>query len=146
MFCLFVCFTVLKTGPDRPVRPVQPGTGSQSDPVKTPKTSQKPGLNRKLKKTVLCPVRFLKPRFVCLFFVFVFVFVFFVFAFWICENILSYSYPYTRNFYVLSSDSFCFAPILFMLLMFLALILAFLSYMQRFMSVINIYNAPSLRW
>ena len=49
---------VLKTGPDRPVRSVQPGTGSQSGPVKTPKTGQqpenrpktgqKPGLNRKL--------------------------------------------------------------------------------------------------
>ena len=43
--CIFT--TVLKTGPDRPVRPVQPGTGSQSGPVKTPKTGQKPGLNRK---------------------------------------------------------------------------------------------------
>ena len=31
---------VLKTRPDRPVRPVQPGTGSQSGLVKTPKTSQ----------------------------------------------------------------------------------------------------------
>ena len=31
---------VLKTKPDRQVRPVQPGTGSQSDPVKTPKTGQ----------------------------------------------------------------------------------------------------------
>ena len=56
---------------------------------------------------------------------FFFFFLFFLFAFWICENILSYSYPYTRNFYVLSSDSFCFAPILFMLLMFLALIPCF---------------------
>ena len=55
-----VTFIVLKTGPDRPVRPVQPGTGSQSGPVKTTKTGQqpvknqktdqKPGLNRKLKK------------------------------------------------------------------------------------------------
>ena len=55
-----VVYTVLKTGPDRPVRPVQPGTGSQSGPVNTPKTGQKPenrsktgqkpGLNRKLKK------------------------------------------------------------------------------------------------
>ena len=64
--------------------------------------------------------------FVCLvFFFFFFFFLFFLFAFWICENILSYSYPYTRNFYVLSSDSFCFAPILFMLLMFLALIPCF---------------------
>ena len=65
--------------------------------------------------------------FVCLFvclFVFFF-FLFFLFAFGICENILSYSYPYTRNFYVLSSDSFCFAHILFMLLMFLALIPCF---------------------
>ena len=62
--------------------------------------------------------------FVCLFGFFLF-FLFFLFAFWICENILSYSYPYTRNFYVLSSDSFCFAPILFMLLMFLALIPCF---------------------
>ena len=42
--------TVLKTGSDRPVRPVQPGTRSQSNPVKTPKTGQKLGLNRKLKK------------------------------------------------------------------------------------------------
>ena len=32
--------TVLKTGPDRPVRPVQPGTGSQSGPVKSLKTGQ----------------------------------------------------------------------------------------------------------
>ena len=39
--------TVLKTGSDRPV---QLGTGSQSGPVKTPKTGQKLGLNRKLKK------------------------------------------------------------------------------------------------
>ena len=38
--------TVLKTGSDRPVRPVQPGTGSQSGLVK---------------KTVWCPVWFLKP-------------------------------------------------------------------------------------
>ena len=37
-----ICYTVLKTGPDRPVRPVQPGTGSQSGPVNTPKTGQKP--------------------------------------------------------------------------------------------------------
>ena len=63
--------TVLKTGPDRPVRPVQPGTGSQSGPVNTLKTGQqpvknrkigqKPGLNRKLKKTVRYPIRFFKP-------------------------------------------------------------------------------------
>ena len=39
--------TVLKTGPDRPVRPVQPGTGSQSSPVNTPKTGQQPVKNRK---------------------------------------------------------------------------------------------------
>ena len=39
--------TVLKTGPDRPVRPVQPGTGSQSGPVNTPKTGQQPVKNRK---------------------------------------------------------------------------------------------------
>ena len=55
--------TVLKIGPDRPVRPVQPGTGSQSGPVNTlktgqkpenrSKTGQKPGLNRKLKKNGL---------------------------------------------------------------------------------------------
>ena len=51
-----VTYTVLKTGPDQPVRQVQSGTRSQSDPVKTPKTGQqpknreKPGLNRKLKK------------------------------------------------------------------------------------------------
>ena len=38
---------VLKTGPDRPVRPVQLGTGSQSGPVKTPKTGQEPVNNRK---------------------------------------------------------------------------------------------------
>ena len=38
--------TVLKTGPDRPVRPVQPGTGSQSGPVNTPKTGQQPVKNR----------------------------------------------------------------------------------------------------
>ena len=44
---LGVFITVLKTGPDRPVRPVQPGTGSQSGPVKTPKTGQKPVNNRK---------------------------------------------------------------------------------------------------
>ena len=70
----FFCFsflklqrtTVLKTGPDRPVRP---GTGSQSGPVNTPKTGQKPVKNRAKtgvepkikKKTVWCPVRFLKP-------------------------------------------------------------------------------------
>ena len=36
---------VLKTRPDRPVRPVQPGTGSQSGPVKTPKTGQQPVKN-----------------------------------------------------------------------------------------------------
>ena len=57
-------------------------------------------------------------------YMFCFCFCFFFFI-WIYENILSYSYPYTRNFYVLSSDSFCFAPILFMLLMFLALIPCF---------------------
>ena len=34
--------SVLKTGPNRPVQPVQPGTGSQSGPVKTPKTGQQP--------------------------------------------------------------------------------------------------------
>ena len=39
--------TVLKTGPDRPVRPVQPGTGSQSGPVNTPKAGQQPVKNRK---------------------------------------------------------------------------------------------------
>ena len=63
----------------------------------------------------------------CFLFLFLFLcfFFFFFFAFWICENILSYSYPYTRNFYVLSSDSFCFAPILLILLMFLALIPCF---------------------
>ena len=54
--------TILKTRPDRPVRPVQPETGSQSGLVKTQTTGQKPenrsttgqkpGLNRKLKKTV----------------------------------------------------------------------------------------------
>ena len=38
---------VLKTGPDRPVRPVQPGTGIQSGPVNTPKTGQQPVKNRK---------------------------------------------------------------------------------------------------
>ena len=37
------CF---KNGPDRPVRPVQPGTGSQSGPVNTPKTGQQPVKNR----------------------------------------------------------------------------------------------------
>ena len=60
---------VLKTRPDRPVRPVQPGTGSQSSPVKTPKTSQQPvknmaktGVELEIKKkTIQCPVRFLKP-------------------------------------------------------------------------------------
>ena len=36
--------TVLKTGPDRPV---QPGTKSQSGPIKTPKTGQQPVKNRK---------------------------------------------------------------------------------------------------
>ena len=39
--------TILKTRPDRPVRPVQPETGSQSGPVKTPKTGQQPVKNRK---------------------------------------------------------------------------------------------------
>ena len=42
--------TVLKTGPNRPVQPVQLGTGSQSGPVKT---SQKPGMNWKLKKKTI---------------------------------------------------------------------------------------------
>ena len=46
----YILTTVLKTGPDRPVQPIQPGTGSQSGSVKTPKTGQKPGLNRKFKK------------------------------------------------------------------------------------------------
>ena len=44
---LCVIVTVLKTGPDRPVRPVQPGTGSQSGPVNTPKTGQQLVKNRK---------------------------------------------------------------------------------------------------
>ena len=35
--------TVLKTGPDWPV---QPGTKSQSGPIKTPKTGQQPVKNR----------------------------------------------------------------------------------------------------
>ena len=39
--------TILKTRPDRPVRPVQPETGSQSGPVKTPKIGQQPVKNRK---------------------------------------------------------------------------------------------------
>ena len=43
----FILITVLKTGPDRPVRPVQPGTGSQSGPVNTPKPGQQPVKNRK---------------------------------------------------------------------------------------------------
>ena len=34
--------TVLKTGPDRPVQPVQPETESQSGPVKSSKTDQQP--------------------------------------------------------------------------------------------------------
>ena len=38
--------TVLKTGLDRSVRPVQPRTESQSGPVKTPKTGQQPVKNR----------------------------------------------------------------------------------------------------
>ena len=38
----YILTTILKTGPDRPVRPIQPGIGSQSDSVKTPKTGQKP--------------------------------------------------------------------------------------------------------
>ena len=57
--------TVLKTGLDRPVRP---GTGSQSGPVKSPKTGQQPENRSKTgvepeikKKTVRYPVRFLKP-------------------------------------------------------------------------------------
>ena len=60
--------TVLKIGPDQPVRPVQPGIGSQFGPVKTPKIGQQPVKNRAKtriepkikKKTVLCPARFLK--------------------------------------------------------------------------------------
>ena len=43
--CVYII--VLKTGPDRPVRPVQSGTESQSGPVKTPKTGQEPVNNRK---------------------------------------------------------------------------------------------------
>ena len=39
--------TILKTRPDRPVRPVQPETRSQSGPIKTPKTGQQPVKNRK---------------------------------------------------------------------------------------------------
>ena len=56
---------VLKIGPDRPIRPVQPGTESKSGPVKRPKTGQqlenqpktskKPGLNRKFKKNGSMP-------------------------------------------------------------------------------------------
>ena len=38
--------TILKTGLDRSVRPVQPRTKSQSGPVKTPKTGQQPVKNR----------------------------------------------------------------------------------------------------
>ena len=33
---------VLKIGPDRQVRPVQPGTGTQFGPVKSPKTDKQP--------------------------------------------------------------------------------------------------------
>ena len=58
--------TVLKTRPDRSVRPVQPGASSvrlkAPKPINNQKTGQKPGLNRKLKKkTVRYPIRFLKP-------------------------------------------------------------------------------------
>ena len=46
--------TVLKTRPDRSVRPVQPGASSvrlkAPKPINNRKTGQKPGLNRKLKK------------------------------------------------------------------------------------------------
>ena len=64
---------VLKTRPNWLVWLVQPRIESQSGPVKTPKTGQQPikiqktdqklGLNWKFKKkkTVRCPIRFLKP-------------------------------------------------------------------------------------
>ena len=41
---------VLKTGLDWPVRPVQPRTGSQSDPIKTPKTGENRSKSEKKKK------------------------------------------------------------------------------------------------
>ena len=47
---LYTTPIVSKTEPDQPVRPVQPGTGSQSGPIKTSKIGQKPELNQKLKK------------------------------------------------------------------------------------------------
>ena len=40
---------VLKTGPDQPIRPVQPGTGLQSGPVMT--KNQKSSNNRRKPKT-----------------------------------------------------------------------------------------------
>ena len=64
----YILTTVLKTGPDRPVQPIQPGTGSQSGSIKTPKIGKKlenrskTGVEPEIfKKTVRCPVRFLKP-------------------------------------------------------------------------------------
>ena len=42
-----ISHTVLKTGPDRPIRPVQSRIESHSGPVKTLKTGQQPIKNRK---------------------------------------------------------------------------------------------------
>ena len=70
-----ISITVLKTGPDRPVRPIQPGTGASPVRLKAPKpvnnrsTTGKPAKNQSKtgvepkikKKTVQYPVRFLKP-------------------------------------------------------------------------------------
>ena len=47
-----ISITVLKTGPDRPVRPIQPGTGASPVRLKAPKpvnnrsTTGKPAKNR----------------------------------------------------------------------------------------------------
>ena len=70
-----VWLTVLKTGPDRPVRPVQPGASpvrlKASKPVNNRSTTGKPAKNQSktgvepkiFQKMVRYPVRFLKPWF-----------------------------------------------------------------------------------
>jgi len=66
-FTYYINCTVLKIGPYQLVRPVQAGIESQFGPVKSPKIGQqsenrpKTGVEPKIKKKVLCSVRFLKP-------------------------------------------------------------------------------------
>ena len=69
MLKVLVVIIVLETRTDQPNRPVQSRTESQSDPVKNQaKTEVEPEIK---KKTVWCPVRFLKPWLWCLIDVFV---------------------------------------------------------------------------